>query len=130
MDPFSLACGVAGFVGLIPPLINLCTNGYGMLSAAQNVGEDWGDLEWRRKVEEERFSDWKAKVQLQEGGLFAGLEPGSRKYLLVVETLVKILQCFRKIEECRSEYNRPVPEGKSSQHSMESQNSGSRSDGQ
>ncbi|KAL7275547.1 hypothetical protein RUND412_001506 [Rhizina undulata] len=140
MDPFSLACGVAGFVGLIPPLIDVCTRGYDILSTAQNVGEDWGDLEWRRKVEEERFSDWRKKMQLQNGGLFAVLEPESRKYLLVVETLAKILQCFRKIEECRATYNynynyncnRPTSSQSSRISAMSggnSENSDSRSDG-
>ncbi|KAL7269006.1 hypothetical protein RUND412_008348 [Rhizina undulata] len=103
MDPFSIACGVAGFVGLIPPLIDVCTKGYGMLSSAKNVGKEWRELEWRRKVEEERFTDWKIKMQLQADGFFATLEPESTKYLLVVETLAEIVECFCKIKECRRE---------------------------
>ncbi|KAL7276102.1 hypothetical protein RUND412_000920 [Rhizina undulata] len=72
MDPFTLACGVAGFVGL-PPLITVCTQGYGMLSAA-HVYKDWKDLDWRRKILETRFNDWKNRVQIQDGGLAASLK--------------------------------------------------------
>ncbi|KAL7276091.1 hypothetical protein RUND412_000939 [Rhizina undulata] len=111
MDPFSLACGVAGFVGLIPPLITVCTQGYGMLSAAHNVGKDWKDLEWRRKILETRFNDWKHRVQFQDGGLAASLKADHKKSILVEETLAKIVECFRNIDKLQSKYRGRIKDG-------------------
>ncbi|KAL7275546.1 hypothetical protein RUND412_001505 [Rhizina undulata] len=89
-----------------------------MLSDAQNVGEDWGDLEWRRKVEEEKFTDWKKKMQLQDGGLFAALEPESKNILACRGNTSKDCAMFSQDRRMQS-----------SQLSVKSQNSDSRGDG-
>ncbi|KAL7271330.1 hypothetical protein RUND412_005923 [Rhizina undulata] len=114
-DPFSIACGVAGFVGLIPVLIDICTKGYGMLTTARNVGEDWGDLEWRREIVEARFKDWVKEMQLQDDGLSPLFGPDNEKYTLVVKTLAKIVECFRQIDEFKSTYELNQPSAKANQ---------------
>ncbi|KAL7268585.1 hypothetical protein RUND412_008788 [Rhizina undulata] len=109
MDPLSIAAGVAGLVGLLPPLVTLCTEGYGLLSTARNVGEDWGTLEWQCKIEERRFNDWKELMLLEAHGHSAFHETDSEQYLLIVETLAKIVECFRMIDEHKSTYEPKEP---------------------
>ncbi|KAL7270643.1 hypothetical protein RUND412_006645 [Rhizina undulata] len=98
-------------MALIPVLVDVCTKGYGMLRDARNVGEDWGDLEWRREIIEERFNDWAEKMRLRDDDLdlSALFGPNSKKHTLVVKTLAKIVECFRKIDEFKLRYEAVQP---------------------
>ncbi|KAL7276061.1 hypothetical protein RUND412_000977 [Rhizina undulata] len=101
VEPIGLALGV---VGVIAPLIDICTKGYAMLTDARSVGEDWGDLQLRRKIEAVRFTDWTREMKFQDN-ISARLQPNdSGKYLVVVEILAKIVERFREIDEFMSTY--------------------------
>ncbi|KAL7269160.1 hypothetical protein RUND412_008190 [Rhizina undulata] len=107
MAAFSLATNIAALISLIPPLLTVCTEGYALLSTPQNIGEDWTNLVWQRKIEQKRFADWEERIQLQDDRRsdFLGKAcDGSKKYLLFVETLAKIVECFRLIDEYRVTY--------------------------
>ncbi|KAL7271321.1 hypothetical protein RUND412_005929 [Rhizina undulata] len=106
MDPFSIATGV---FGVIMPLAQACTTAYAMYTAARNAGEDWEYLDYRRRLTEEQFNDWKRKMELQSNGLSEFLGPESNKYLLVLEILVKIAQCFQGINEFNSTHETNQP---------------------
>ncbi|KAL7268612.1 hypothetical protein RUND412_008760 [Rhizina undulata] len=105
-DPFSISVGAFGVVGLVPVLMNGCSMGYQMLKTARSVGEDWGELDYRREVVEARFNNWMTKMQLQQGDLL-GLD--SKNYAVVVKTLARIMISFRKIAEYMSTYEPNLP---------------------
>ncbi|KAL7267903.1 hypothetical protein RUND412_009495 [Rhizina undulata] len=84
--------------GIIEPLIYACTKGYAMLSDARNV-EDLGNLQMRRNVANQKFTVWTERIQLQSDGICNALGPASGKYVLVVEILAKIAECFRKFDD-------------------------------
>ncbi|KAL7266038.1 hypothetical protein RUND412_011430 [Rhizina undulata] len=84
MDPFRMAFGSAGLVGLT----EVCTKGYAMLTNARSVASPTEGI----------------KMQHQDGDLSVLLQPDSRKYVLIVEVLAKIVDCFRKIHELDSTY--------------------------
>ncbi|KAL7266993.1 hypothetical protein RUND412_010436, partial [Rhizina undulata] len=105
-DPFSVTVGALGIVGVFPVLMNGCSMGYQMLKTARSVGEDWGELDYRREVVEARFNNWKEKMQLQQGDLL-GLD--RKNYEVVVKTLARIIISFRKIAEFMSTYETNLP---------------------
>ncbi|KAL7270107.1 hypothetical protein RUND412_007200 [Rhizina undulata] len=89
---------------LVPIFVDICNKGYGMLTDAWTAGEDWGDLQLRRKIAKQRFADWNEKMQSQGGGLSAFLGPDSERHVLVVEILAKIVECFHKMEKFKPAY--------------------------
>ncbi|KAL7269137.1 hypothetical protein RUND412_008210 [Rhizina undulata] len=75
-----------------------------MLSTAHNVGEDWKNLESRCKKLETSFNAWKKRMQLSDSDVAASFAADRQKAISVVEILVKIVECFRKIGSLKSRY--------------------------
>jgi len=99
---------VAGLVlagpAVVAQLLQVSIGGYKVFSQAQSAGTDINRCQHALDIQRERLEDWVRKLATLGGNLSNIVGSNTKRYQVILETLVLIAEVFTQVEQLETKY--------------------------